>query len=169
MRYNEFNLTEEQVRNIARRRYPDLTEEQLDEVLPAVAAAVGKVAGGAAKMAGKAAVGVAKAAGNVGMKMAKGAVQAAGKATKGAVQSMAQKAAGKVAQKAQGQMAQAILKPGAKLPMPGADGKEQEFEVDNVKGAEVTLKNPQPKTGEPIKTVHNKKDLDPIIQQMTGV
>ena len=66
-------------------------------------------------------------------------------------------------------MANTLLKRGSKLPIPDKSGKPQEFEVDAVKGTEVTLKNPKPKPGEPIKTVHNKKDLDPIIQQMAGM
>jgi hypothetical protein len=73
------------------------------------------------------------------------------------------KAQGMVANK----MAQAVLKPGSTLPMPDAQGKQQDFEIDSVKGNEVTLKNPKAKPGEPIKTVHVKKDLDPIIKQMT--
>lgn len=169
MRYNEFNLTEEQVRNIARKRYPHLTEEQLDEVLPAVAGALGKVAGGVAKAGVKAVGAAASAAGRVGAKMGQAAMKGVANMAKGAANKVAQKAANKVAQKAQGQMANAMLKPGATLPIPDAQGQEQEMEVDTVKGNEVTVKNPKAKPGEPIKQVHNKKDLEPIISQMAGV
>ena len=168
MRYNEFQLNEDNLRELARRRYPDLSEEQLDEILPAIAA----VAGGAARLGAKAVTGAAKVAGRVGAKMGKAAVKGAAgvakNAVKGAGQKLAQKAAGKVQQQATGQMAKAMLKPGVKLPIPDAAGKEQEFEIDSVKGKEVTLKNPKRKPGEPLKTVHDKKDLDPVIAKLAG-
>lgn len=174
MRYNEFQLNENELRELARRRYPHLTEEQLDEVLPAIAAVAGRAAMGAAKMGAKAVGAAAKTAGKIGAKMGtaavKGAAKVAGGAAKSAGQKLAQKAAGKVQQKAVGKMAQQVLKPGVKLPMPDATGKEQEFEIDSVKGKEVTLKNPEAnKPGQPLKTVHDKKDLDPILQQLAGV
>jgi len=50
--------------------------------------------------------------------------------------------------------------------MPTDSGKVQDFEIDDLKGDEVTLTNPKPKPGEPVKTVHKTKELDPIIQQM---
>lgn len=173
MRYNEFQLNENELRDLARKRYPDLSEEQLDEVLPAIGAIAGRAAGMAAKMGAKAVGAAAKTAGKVGAQMGKaavkGAAKVAGQAAKSAGQKLAQKAAGKVQDKAVGKMAQQVLKPGVKLPMPDATGKEQEFEIDQVKGKEVTLKNPKRKPGEPLKTVHDKKDLDPILQQLAGV
>ena len=45
-------------------------------------------------------------------------------------------------------------------------GKLEKPEVDDIKGDEVTLTNPKPKPGEPVKTVHKTKELDPIIQNM---
>jgi hypothetical protein len=173
MRYNEFQLNEDDVRAIARKRYPNLSEEQLDEILPAIGAGIAKVGAMGAKMGAKVAGAALKTAGRVGAQMGKaavkGAAKVAGNAVKSAGQKLAQKAAGAVAQKAGAQMAQAVLKKGAKLPIPDAQGKEQEFEIDDVKGGEVTLKNPKPKAGEPIKTIHNKQDLDPIIKQMAGM
>lgn len=174
MRYNEFTITEQRAKELIAEKYPHLTEDQINEAVPAMIAGVaGKMAMGAAKLGAKAVGAAAKTAGKVGAKMGQAAVKGAAKMAKGAVQSagqkLAQKAAGKVQQKAVGKMAQQVLKPGAKLPMPDADGKEQEFEIDNVKGKEVTLKNPQRKPGEPLKTVHDKKDLDPIIQQLAGI
>jgi len=50
--------------------------------------------------------------------------------------------------------------------MPIDGGKTADFKIDDLKGDEVTLTNPKPKPGEPIKTVHKTKELDPIIQQM---
>lgn len=170
MRYQEFTLSEDRAREIIAQKYPHYTEEQINEAIPAM---LGALAGGAAKLGAKAAVGAAKVAGKVGAKMGKAAVKGAASmaknAVKGAGQKLAQKAAGKVQDKATGQMAKAMLKPGVKLPIPDATGKEQEFEIDSVKGKEVTLKNPQgSKPGEPLKTVHDKKDLDPIIAKMAG-
>jgi hypothetical protein len=60
-----------------------------------------------------------------------------------------------------------VLKKGASLPMPVDGGKTADFKIDDLKGDEVTLTNPKPKPGEPIKTIHKTKELDPIIQQMT--
>lgn len=177
MRYNDFHINEQDLRLKIKERYPHLSEEQLDEILPALGAVAGKIGAGAAKLGAKAVGAGVKAAGRVGAQMgkavakgaanmAKGAVKGAGQMAKGA----ANKAMTKVANKAVGQMAQQILKPGATLPMPDQQGKEQEFEIDNVKGTEITLKNPKPKPGEPIKTVHDKKDLEPIIKQIaTGM
>ena len=50
------------------------------------------------------------------------------------------------------------------LPIPDKSGKAQNFKIDDVKGDEVTLANPKPKPGEPIKTVHKQKELDSVIQ-----
>ena len=179
MRYNEFQLNEDELRQIARQRYPHLTEEQLDEILPAIGAIAGRVAAGAGKLAAKGAMAVgkmaakgavagAKAAGRVGAQMGKAVAKGAANAAKSAGQQMLQKGAQKLQQKANDKMAQQMLKPGTKLPVPDAQGKEQEFEIDTVQGQEITLKNPKPKPGKPIKTIHNKKDLDPIIQQLAG-
>ena len=177
MKYNEFQLKEEDLRLKLKERYPHLTEEQLDEILPALGAVAGRIGAGAAKMGAKAVGAGVKAAGRVGAQMgkavAKGAAnmaKGAANMAKGAATNMANKAMAKVADKAVGKMAQQVLKPGATLPMPDQQGKEQEFEIDTVKGQEITLKNPKPKPGEPIKTVHNKKDLEPILKQIaTGM
>ena len=72
----------------------------------------------------------------------------------------------KVAAKNATALAKAVLKKGASLPMPVDGGKTADFKIDDLKGDEVTLTNPKPKPGEPIKTVHKTKELDPIIQQM---
>ena len=48
MRYNDFKLTEAQVRERVKARYPDLTEEQIDEIIPALGAVGGAIAKGAA-------------------------------------------------------------------------------------------------------------------------
>lgn len=174
MKYSDFQINEDQMRTKLKERYPHLTEEQLDEILPALGAVAGRIGAGVAKMGAKAIGAGVKAAGRVGAQMGKAAAKGAANMAKGAVKSaankLANKAMNKVADKAVGKMAQQVLKPGATLPMPDQQGKEQEFEIDTVKGQEITLKNPKPKPGEPIKTVHNKKDLDPIIKQLaTGM
>ena len=175
MRYNEFTITEQRAREIIAEKYPHYTDEQINEAIPAmlgaVAGAAGKLAmkgaAAAGKMAAKGAGAVAKAGakgiGRVGQKMG----QMAAKGAKGAAQKLATKALNKAQGAVAGKMAQAVLKPGAILPMPDAKGQQQDFEIDAVKGNEVTLTNPKAKPGEPIKTVHVKKDLDPIIKQMT--
>jgi len=175
MRFNDFQLKEDEVRSKLKERYPHLTEEQLDEILPALGAVAGRIGAGVAKMGAKAVGAGVKAAGRVGAKMGQAAAKGAAnmakgamKGVKGAASNVANKAMTKVADKAVGKMAQQVLKKGATLPMPDQQGKEQEFEIDTVQGQEITLKNPKPKPGEPIKTIHNKKDLDPIIQQLAG-
>ena len=74
MRYNDFKLTEAQVRERVKARYPDLTEEQIDEIIPALGAVGGAIAKGAAaagKIGAKAAGAGLRAAGRVGAKMGK--------------------------------------------------------------------------------------------------
>ena len=178
MRFEEFDLTEDQQKEMLKRKYPHLTEEQLDEILPAIAAGVaraGMAVGGAALRGGAAlakgaAKGVgalgragAKAAGRVGNKMGQAATQGAKTAT--------QKTAQKAGQKATDMVAKQMLKRGAKIALPtNAPGNaEQEFQIDAVAGDEVTIKNPKPKPGEPAKTVYKKKDLEPIIKQKAGL
>ena len=170
MRFNEFDLTENQQRDMLRRKYPHLDEEQIDEILPAIGAAAGVAARGAmaagrvgAKMGVQAAKAGAKVAGNVAKQVGAKAVQGA----KGAGQKMAQK----VGQKAMNMAQKQLLKRGAKLAMPtqGPGNQEQEFEIDSVKGDEVVINNPKPKPGEPLKTIYKKKDLEPIIKQKAGL
>ena len=170
MRFEEFDLTEDQQKDLLRKKYPHLTEEQLDEILPALGAIAGGVARGAAavgrvgaKMGTAAARGAAKVAGNVAKNIGAKAVQGA----KGAGQKMAQK----VGQKATDMVAKQMLKRGGKISMPtqGPGNQEQEFEIDSVKGDEVVINNPKPKPGEPLKTVYKKKDLEPIIKQKAGL
>lgn len=170
MRFEEFDLTEDQQKEMLRKRYPHLTEEQLDEILPALGAIAGGVARGAAaagrvgaKMGAKAAKAGAKVAGNVAKQVGAKAVQGA----KGAGAKLAKKVGTQAMNMAQKQ----LLKRGAKLSMPtqGPGGQEQEFEIDSVKGDEVVINNPKPKPGEPLKTVYKKKDLEPIVKQKAGL
>ena len=59
-----------------------------------------------------------------------------------------------------------LLKRGAKMPLPTAQGKETDYEVDNVKGDEVTLKNKKPTQQAPQSITVSKKDLDPVITNL---
>lgn len=169
MRFKEFDLTEDQQRELLRNKYPHLTEEQLDEVLPALGAIAGGAARGiaaagrvGAKMGTQVARGAAKVASNVAKNVGAQAVQGA----KGA----GQKLANKVGQKATDMMSKQLLQRGKKIPMPtqGPGNRPEEFEIDSVKGDEVVINNPKPKPGEPLKTVYKKKDLEPIVKQMAG-
>jgi len=147
MRFNEFKNTNQ------------VTEEQLDEIIPAIAA----IARGAATLGAKAAGGIAKAGAKVGAAAAKKVGAAAVQGAQGVGTGLAKKVAAKNATA----LAKAVLKKGASLPMPVDGGKTADFKIDDLKGDEVTLTNPKPKPGEPIKTIHKTKELDPIIQQMT--
>lgn len=134
-------------------RFDEFSKPKTNEALPAIGAAIGA----AAKVAGKAVGGIAKKAGK-----AVGAV--ATKATTSAGKSMANK----VSQQATQAASQQLLKRGNSIPMPTQKGKQAEFEIDDVKGDEVTLINPDAKKApeEPEKVTYKKKDLDTIIQQI---
>lgn len=161
MRFKEFDKQ-------ARQRVAERNNMQVDEIMPALGMAAGVAARGAAaagrvgaKMGAKAGTAAAKAGAKVAQKVGAKAVQGA--------QGAGRKVAQKVGNKAMNMLAKQMLKKGAKLPLPTDDGKEQPFTIDNVKGDEVVLVNPKPKPGEPIKTVHSKKDLEPILKGQAGV
>ena len=143
MRFNEF-------------KDKRVDEEQLDEIIPAIAG----IARGAATLGAKAAGGIAKAGAKVGAAAAKKVGASAVAGAQGAGKGLAAKIANKNAKTLQ----KSILKKGLALPIPDFKGKAQQFKIDDVKGDEVTLTNPKPKPGEPIKTVHKKKELDSVIQ-----
>jgi hypothetical protein len=141
MRFNEFNKK--------------VNEEQLDEIIPAIGAVAG--------VAAKAATGIAKAGVKAGAQAAQKVGAAAVKGAQGVGKGLAKKVAAKNAKALQ----KAVLKRGQSITMPTDSGKKvADFEVDDIKGDEVTLTNPKPKPGEPVKTVHKTKELDPIIQNM---
>ena len=154
MKFNEFEKPAKQ--RVAERN--EMTEEQLDEILPAIAGIARGVGGVAAKAAG----GIAKAGAKAGAAAAKKVGAAAVKGAAGVGKGLAKKVAAKNAQA----LAKAVLKKGQSLAMPTDSGKTADFKIDDLKGDEVTLTNPKPKPGEPVKTVHKTKELDPIIQQM---
>ena len=155
MKFNEFEQSAKQ--RVEERN--DMTEGQLDEVLPAIAGAAVR---GAAGLGAKAIGGIAKAGAKAGAAAAKKVGAAAVQGAQGVGKGLAKKVAAKNAQALQ----KAVLKKGSKLPLPTQGGKTLDYEIDDLKGDEVTLVNPKPKPGEPVKTVHKTKELDPIIQQM---
>ena len=66
--------------------------------------------------------------------------------------------------KGQDKVASAILKKGSQLAIPTDGGKEEEYDIVDIKGDEVTLKNPVPKKGEPQGFVYKKDELDAIVK-----
>ena len=127
-----------------------IDEAKIVEIVPAIGNAVGRVGqamGGAAAQGAGAAAAMGKdtnKAQQVGDKVAKGAATAI--------------------QKGQDKVASAILKKGSQLAVPTQGGKEEEFDIVNVDGDEVTLKNPNPKTGEPQGFIYKKDELDAIVK-----
>lgn len=156
MKFKDFEKDAKQ--NVAESR--GLTPAQLDEVLPAIGGALGKAIGAAAGGVARVAAGAAKAGVQAAKTVGAAAAQGAQSVGKGLAQ--------KVVQKNADTLAKAVLKKGSKLPMPtqGPGGRPEEFEIDDIKGDEVTLTNPKPKPGEPLKTIHKRKELDPIIQNL---
>jgi len=157
MRLKEFE--DSAIENLAEKR-----DQQVDEIIPALAAAGGiaaRAGAGAAQAAGALARTAGKVAGKAGMQIAKGAAKAGGNMMKkqGAI-------AQKAAQKATDTLKKSVLKKGQSIPLPTDGGKPQDFEIDDVSKDEIVLVNPKPKPGEPIKTVHKKKDLDPVLKSM---
>jgi len=127
---------------------------QIDEAMPALAA-VGKAMGG---MAAKAAGGIAKAGAN--------AAKAVGATAVDAAQGPGKSMAAKVAQKNQDQLAKQLIKKGGAIPFPTKSGQAKEFKIDDVKGDEVTIINPDAKAKpeEPEKMVYKKKDVETVVK-----
>lgn len=163
------------------------TEDQIDEAIPAIAATLARAGAGAGARAGTA---TARQIGNIGRRAvdaatgaARGALQGAARdAAQDAVQGAAQSPQGtegpgqsigkqivqKVAQKAQDKVSSELLKRGATLPLPTQDGSKKDFEVDDVRGDEVTIANPDAanKPDEPEKLVYKKDDLETIVKSL---
>ena len=152
MKFDEFK--NEALENVIKNH--NLSEQQIDEVLPAI----GMAARAMGAMAAKGEAGLAKGAAKAGASAAKKVGAAAVDGAQGAGKGLAAKIAAKNADT----LKKSILKKGMDLPIPDKSGKAQNFKIDDVKGDEVTLANPKPKPGEPIKTVHKQKELDSVIQ-----
>jgi hypothetical protein len=130
-----------------------IEEMKIIEVVPAINTSGGRVGqpmGGAAHQAGH---------------------MAGDAATGGATGNLAAKVGGKVEKgtekdikKAQQQITKSILQKGSQIAIPTQGGKEQEFNIDDVDGDQVTLTNPNPKAGEPKAFVYAKGALDKIVK-----
>tara|TARA_R110000868_G_scaffold165959_1_gene399641 strand:+ start:4256 stop:4717 length:462 start_codon:yes stop_codon:yes gene_type:complete len=138
-------------------------EEQLDEILPLIGAAVGGLAragvaaaGGVARAAGGVAKGVGKAvAGGV----AKGVGSAIGAATPPAKSvAGAEKQEPEAIERAKDQM----IKPGQTLQLPTqGTGGPSDFKITRIQGNEVEIENPEgvKQPNQPSKVVYKKDDL----------
>lgn len=93
MKFKEFDLTEQEKIVLLKKHYPDLNEEQINEILPAIGAAMGTVAGGIARVGaqavGTAARGLARGASALGKAGAKAAGRGLAKGAKAAGRAVA--------------------------------------------------------------------------------
>jgi hypothetical protein len=191
MKFNEFE--KDARKQLAERR--ELTDDQLDEILPAIAA-IARVAGGAAARGGAA---LARGAAKVGGAAARGAGKLAARGAKSAIKTAAKSIGGREPEEepndpnatvggqeeqpmgatgSQGTQGTSGTKPTGtqadpvkqgnliKLPA-GQTKKPTNFKVTNVKGDDVEIENPMPKPGEPKKFTYKKQDLEGILGNET--
>tara|TARA_B100000686_G_scaffold148270_1_gene155676 strand:- start:14219 stop:14596 length:378 start_codon:yes stop_codon:yes gene_type:complete len=59
-----------------------------------------------------------------------------------------------------------LLKPGKMIPIPVGPNQEKDMEIDKVDADTVSFKNLDPQPGEPPTTTLNKKDLNPVINNL---
>jgi hypothetical protein len=176
MRFDEFE--KDARKQLAESR--NLTEEQLDEILPAI----GAIAGGVARAAGSAAIrggaalakGAARAAGSAVKGIAKGAAKAAGNAVKGAAKSIAGRGddeetndpnatVGTQTKQPMGSTgtqgtSNSPIKQGKTIKLPAGKAGTKPFKITKVQGDDVEVANPTPRPGEPAKFVYKKQDLE---------
>ena len=167
MKINEFEI--EALKNHYRKQ--GLSEEQIDEILPALGAIAAGAVRGAAAVGGAAARGLAKGAAAVGKGIARGVAGAA----KGAARGVAQGAIGNnnnkemtPAEKRKARELDRQLKPGGsvKLPTSTNSAKPANFKVKKTVGQDVEIENPRPKPGEPKSFIFNKDDLKQQLKDM---
>jgi hypothetical protein len=74
--------------------------------------------------------------------------------------------AAKQAQQAQAKLSKQLLKKGSSIPFPTQSGQAKEFKIDDVKGDEVTIINPdaRAKPEEPEKMVYKKQDVETVVK-----
>ena len=188
MKFNEFQA--DAIRQHYRRK--GLPEEQIDEIIPAIAA-VGRVAGTAAARGGAAlAKGAAKGVGALAKGAAKAGAKAATGAAKAAAKGVAKSIAGGGATDAEQEPSNTIsksttgtqstrptqsvgnkqnvtkmIRPGQTIKMPaGNTGKPTDFKVSGQQGKDVRIQNPRPMPGEPKEFVFNKDDLEQALKNM---
>lgn len=140
------------------------SEEQIDEILPALA---GVAARGAASLGGIAARGIAKGVAGAAKGLARGAAGAA-RGVAGAAQGAAAGAMGaddekdmSPEEKRKARELERNIRPGGtlKLPTQTNTNKPTDFKVRRTVGQDVEIENPRPKPGEPKSFVFNKDDL----------
>ncbi len=130
-----------------------LEEKEIVEIVPAIAATVGRVGAQMGSAAAKA-----------GAKMGTQAMKMGAKTGANLAKGIGKQAVNSIA-KAQSSIAKSILKKGNTLTLPQQGGSgEAEFDIDDVSGDSVVLKNPKPKPGEPNAFVYSKKDLDQVVK-----
>ena len=172
MRFDEFN--KDARKQLAHNR--NMTEDQLDEILPAIAA-IARGAGAAAK--GGAAI--ARGAGKLAARGAKSAIKTAAKsiggrkpeeepndpnATVGGQEEQPMGATGTQGTTGTQPTGTKVdqIKPGKKIELPaGKNKKPTNFKITKIQGDDVEIENPVPKPGEPKKFTYKKQDLDGIV------
>lgn len=148
------------------------SEEQIDEILPALA---GVAARGVAALGGMAARGIAKGVAGTAKGVARG--------TAGAARGVARGVTGAAAdamdadddeqdmspeEKRKARELERNIRPGGtlKLPTQTSTNKPTDFKVRRTVGQDVEIENPRPKPGEPKSFVFNKDDLKNQLKDM---
>ena len=178
MRINEIDSKHEEFKQIILDH--NLSEEQLDEVLPLIgaiatgvgaAARAGLQAVGTAARAGLQAVGTAARAGaQVAGRVAQRVAQGVGRTAKNMATptpggpNKSQGTIGSQPSQSPQQQSQAKFVRGQKIQMPTADKSVADFEVKNATSDEVELRNPKQKPGEPVAFKFKKKDIAQFVQ-----
>jgi hypothetical protein len=153
------------------------SEEQIDEILPALA---GVAARGAAALGGAAARGIAKGVAGAAKGLARGAVGAAKGVARGVATGAAKGAiAGAMMgadddeemspeEKRKARELERNIRPGGtlKLPTQNNTNKPADFKVRRTVGQDVEIENPRPKPGEPKSFVFNKDELKNQLKDM---
>ena len=175
MRINEIDSKHEEFKQIILDH--NLSEEQLDEILPAIAmgaAAAGRAAlqavGTAARVGAQVAGRVAQGVGRVAGQVAQTTGRVIGKTAKNMVTptpggpNKSQGTIGSQPSQSPQQQSQAKFVRGQKIQMPTTDKSVADFEVKNATSDEVELRNPKQKPGEPVAFKFKKKDIAQFVQ-----
>lgn len=165
MRFDEFQ--EQALRNHLEKK--GLTEEQINEIIPAL---VGLAARGVAGAAARGVAGAARGIGSVAKTGAK-AVRSMTKPSDNTTSKTSttkkfsnKKTQSTVKPQSPSDQKQQQIRPGSKLKMPAADtNKLTDFTVKRVSGQDVEIENPKPKPGEPKRYVFNKSDIQQTLSQ----
>ena len=160
MRINEIDSKHEEFKQIILDH--NLSEEQLDEILPAIAMG--------AAAAGRAALQAVGTAARVGAQVAGRVAQGVGRTAKNMATptpggpNKSQGTIGSQPSQSPQQQSQAKFVRGQKIQMPTTDKSVADFEVKNATSDEVELRNPKQKPGEPVAFKFKKKDIAQFVQ-----